>query len=52
MLKLNDLDQSGQSIIENSEKILYDLAERGSFSSSLIKFDEAVTNNRYGFKCL
>ncbi len=40
--KVSDLNVSGQSIIENSEKILYDLAEKGSFNSSLIKFDEAI----------
>jgi len=40
--KLNDLDHDGQSIIENFEKSLFDLAEKGSFSSSLIKFDEAM----------
>ncbi len=40
--KLNDLNINGQNIIENSEKFLYDLAERGSFNSSLIKFDEAM----------
>ena len=40
--KLNDLDQNAKTIIENSEKSLFDLAERGSFSSSLVKFDEAM----------
>ncbi len=40
--KLNDLDTSGQNIIENSERLLFDLAEKGSFSSSLIKFDDAL----------
>ena len=40
--KLNDIDQNGQIIIQNSEKKLFDLAERGSFNSSLIKFDEAL----------
>ena len=40
--QLNDLDQDGQSIIENFEKSLFDLAEKGSFSSSLVKFDEAM----------
>ena len=40
--KLNDLDVNGQSIIENSERLLFDLAERGSFNSSLVKFDEAM----------
>ena len=40
--KLNDLENDGQKIIERFEKSLYDLAERGSLSSSLIKFDEAM----------
>ena len=40
--KLNDLNTSGQSIIENSEKLLFDLAEKGSFKTSLVKFDEAI----------
>ncbi len=40
--KENDLNVSGQNIIENSEKLLYDLAEKGTFSSSLIKFDDAM----------
>ena len=40
--KLNDLDNDGKSIIENFEKSLFDLAEKGSFSSSLVKFDEAM----------
>ena len=40
--KENNLDSSGQNIIENSEKLLYDLAEKGTFNSSLIKFDDAM----------
>ena len=40
--KENNLEANGQNIIENSEKLLYDLAEKGSFSSSLIKFDDAM----------
>ncbi len=40
--KLTDLNINGQNIIENSEKFLFDLAERGSFNSSLIKFDDAM----------
>ena len=40
--KVNDLNISGQKIIENSEKLLFDLAEKGSFSSSLEKFNEAM----------
>ncbi len=40
--KLNDLETNGQTIIENSERLLFDLAEKGSFNSSLLKFDEAM----------
>ena len=40
--KLSDININGQSIIENSEKELFKLAEKGSFSSSLIKFDKAL----------
>jgi len=40
--KINDLDTNGQNIIENSERLLFDLAEKGSFNSSLIKFDDAM----------
>jgi len=40
--KLNDIKNDGQKIIENFEKSLFDLAEKGSFNSSLVKFDEAM----------
>jgi replicative DNA helicase len=40
--KLNELDTNGQTIIENSERLLFDLAEKGSFNSSLVKFDAAM----------
>ena len=40
--KINDLNTNGQNIIENSERLLFDLAEKGSFNSSLVKFDEAM----------
>jgi replicative DNA helicase len=40
--KLNDLNTNGQTIIESSERLLFDLAEKGSFNSSLVKFDEAM----------
>ena len=40
--KTNDLNVNGQNIIENSERLLFDLAERGSFSTSMVKFDEAM----------
>jgi replicative DNA helicase len=40
--KLNDLENDGQKIIQSFEKSLFDLAEKGSFNSSLVKFDEAM----------
>ena len=40
--KINDFNSSGQNIIENSERLLFDLAEKGSFNSSLVKFDDAM----------
>ena len=40
--RLNELENDGQSIIENFEKSLFDLAEKGSLSSSLVKFDDAM----------
>ena len=40
--KINDLETNGQNIIENSERLLFDLAEKGSFSSSLVKFEDAM----------
>jgi replicative DNA helicase len=40
--QINDLNTNGQTIIENSERLLFDLAEKGSFNSSLMKFDEAM----------
>ena len=39
---INDLNTSGQNIIENSEKLLFDLAEKAIFNSSLVKFDDAM----------
>ena len=40
--KLSELDTTGQNIIENTEKSLFDLAEKGSFNSNLVKFDSAM----------
>jgi replicative DNA helicase len=40
--KLTELDSSGQTIIENTEKSLFDLAEKGSSNSNLVRFDEAM----------
>jgi len=40
--KLTELDTSGQTIIEKTEKSLFDLAEKGSSNSNLVKFDEAM----------
>ena len=40
--KLSELDTTGQNIIENTEKSLFDLAEKGYFNSNLVKFDAAM----------
>ncbi len=37
-----NIDLPGEKIIEDSEKLLFDLAEKGSFSKSFIKFDIAL----------
>jgi replicative DNA helicase len=39
---LNDREQSAEKIIEGTEKSLFDLAERGSFSQSFLKFNQAL----------
>ncbi len=39
---LNTKDQSAEKIIESTEKSLFDLAERGSFSQSFLKFNQAL----------
>ncbi len=41
-LNANSEDQSAENIIENTEKSLFDLAERGSFSQSFLKFNKAL----------
>ena len=40
--KLVELDTNGQTIIEATEKSLYELAEKGSFSQNIVKFDSAM----------
>ena len=40
--KANELNKDGKTIIEDTEKTLFDLAEKGGFNSSLVKFDEAM----------
>ena len=42
LAKSNDLNKNGKTIIEETEKNLFDLAEKGSFNSTLVKFDEAM----------
>ena len=39
---LNAKEQEAEKIIENTEKSLFDLAERGSFSQSFLKFNQAL----------
>ena len=39
---LNAKEKNAEKIIENTEKSLFDLAERGSFSQSFLKFNQAL----------
>ena len=39
---LNLKEQNSENIIENTEKSLFDLAERGSFSQSFLRFNQAL----------
>jgi len=41
-LNANAQEQNAENIIENTEKSLFDLAERGSFSQSFLKFNQAL----------
>ncbi len=41
-LNANSQEQNAENIIVNTEKSLYDLAERGSFSRSFLKFNQAL----------
>ena len=41
-LNANSQDYSAEEIIETTEKSLFDLAERGSFSQSFLKFNQAL----------
>ncbi len=38
----DELEKSGENIIEDAEKSLFDLAERGNFSQSFLKFNQAL----------
>jgi replicative DNA helicase len=38
----DELEKTGENIIEDAEKSLFDLAERGSFSQSFLKFNKAI----------
>ena len=41
-LNANAQEQNAENIIESTEKSLFDLAERGSFSQSFLKFNQAL----------
>ena len=41
-LNANTDEQNAENIIESTEKSLFDLAERGSFSQSFLKFNQAL----------
>ena len=38
-----EVNSSGEEMIQNAEKSLFDLAERGHFNQSFMKFDKALT---------
>ena len=38
----NEITSTGEEIIQNAEKSLFDLAERGHFNRSFLKFDNAL----------
>ena len=40
--KDDQADKTGENIIEDAEKSLFDLAERGNFSQTFLKFNQAV----------
>ena len=41
-LNANSQEQNAENIIEDTEKSLFDLAERGTFSQSFLKFNQAL----------
>ena len=41
-ISANDQDHNAENIIESTEKSLFDLAERGTFSQSFLKFNKAL----------
>jgi replicative DNA helicase len=41
-LNANSKEQNAEGIIEDTEKLLFDLAERGTFSQSFLKFNKAL----------
>ena len=41
-LNANEHEKNAENIIENTERSLFDLAERGSFSQSFLKFNYAL----------
>ena len=43
--KMIKLEKTGENIIEDAEKSLFDLAERGNFSQTFLKFNQALRSN-------
>ena len=39
----NEINSSGEEMIQNAEKSLFDLAERGHFNQSFMKFEKALS---------
>ena len=42
LLNANTQEQNAEKIIESTEKSLFDLAERGTFSQSFLRFNQAL----------
>ena len=50
-INANSQEQNAENIIEGTEKLLFDLAERGSFSQSFLKFNQALDQTITITKC-
>ena len=48
----NEIASSGEEMIQNAEKSLFDLAERGHFNQSFLKFEQASNKQLKWLKVL
>ena len=52
LLIIDEIGTSGEEMIQNAEKSLFDLAERGHFNQSFIKFENALKQTIEWLKCI